>query len=83
MTATTQGFDMKIINLSNFPLASRHIQLLQRGMSFSPVNVMDEFNVYKDVTLFLRKVYLRYLHTRRETPGCGEAADEEKDKEAL
>lgn len=52
--------DMKVINLSSFPLALRHINLLRKGMYFLPTNTMDEFNVYKDIALFLRKVFLWY-----------------------
>lgn len=54
--------DMKVINLSAFPLAPRHINLLQKGMSFSPVDNMDKFTVYKDVSLFLRKVFFRSIY---------------------
>lgn len=57
--------DMKVINFSSFPLESRHTSLLQKGMSFSPMNTMDEFIIYKDVVLFLRKVFLRFLHMCR------------------
>lgn len=57
--------DMKIINLSTFPLAPNHISLLQRGMLFSPTANMDIFSVYKDVALFLRKVFFRTLHQSR------------------
>lgn len=61
--------DKKVVNLSSFPLELRHVQLLQRGMSFSPVSNMEEFTVYKDVVLFLRKVFFRSLYQQddRET----------------
>lgn len=59
---------MKIINLSKFKLNKSHIDLLQRGMSFSPTNQMDEFTIFKDVTLFLRKVFLRFIHTGKPAP---------------
>lgn len=53
---------MKVVNLSNIELTPDHISLLQKGMTFSPVNNMDEFTVFKDITLFLRKVFLRSLY---------------------
>lgn len=59
--------DNKVINLSSFNLETRHTQLLQRGMSFSPVSDMEEFTVYKDIVLFLRKVFFRSLYQKGET----------------
>lgn len=53
-----------IINLSEFKLEERHRKLLEKGLSYSPTGSMNEFEVYKDITLFLRKVYLRQLHQR-------------------
>lgn len=51
-----------IINLSNFVLQDRHKKLLQKGLSFSPTGVMNQFKVFKDITLFLRKVYEKQVH---------------------
>lgn len=48
--------DLKIINLSGFQL--QDISLLKRGLSFSP-NTMSEFEVFKDLNLFLRKIFYR------------------------
>lgn len=56
--------DLKVVNLSNHPLSPDHINLLAKGMSFSSTSAMDEFTVYKDITLFLRKVFLRSLYER-------------------
>lgn len=58
--------DMKIVNLFDFNPTPDHISLLQKGMSFSPVAGMDEFTVYKDITLFLGKVFLQSLHERKD-----------------
>lgn len=60
---------MDIINLSDFTLEDRHIQLLHRGISLSPANRMNQFEVYKDISLFLQKVYLRLIH---QVPGLEE-----------
>lgn len=58
--------DKKVVNLSNFKLNVYNIRLLQKGMSFSPVTNMDKFTVYKDVTLFLRKVFLKSLYNGKD-----------------
>lgn len=51
---TPPATDMKVINLSDFPLEERHIKLLSKGLSFSPATPMDKFTAYKDINLFLR-----------------------------
>lgn len=83
LTRRTSGTDMRVINLSNFLLAQRHTDPLQRGMSFSPTSHMDEFNVFKDVTPFLCKVFLRFLHTNRSTASEGIDTSNSRDKEIL
>lgn len=55
--------DRKVVNLSDFPLNQHHISLLQKGLSFSPTSSMSEFEVFKDINLFLRKVIFRYWHS--------------------
>lgn len=68
-SVTTQlKTDMKVVNLSDLELTPDHISLLQRGLTFSPVSNMDEFTVYKDIVLFLRKVILKSLYTDQEIP---------------
>lgn len=57
--------DKKVVNLSDFPLNQHHISLLQKGLSFSPTASMNEFEVFKDINLFLRKVIFRYWHSDR------------------
>lgn len=73
---------IKKLNLSDFNLEERHIALLSRGLSFSPVEKMDHFEIYKDLNLFLRKVYYRQIYTKERQV----IAVEEKsiqDKEAV
>lgn len=57
--------DRKVVNLSDFPFNQHHISLLQKGLSFSPTATMSVFEVYKDVSLYLRKVIFRYWHSER------------------
>lgn len=58
--------DMKVINLSDLVLTPDHIKLLKKGMTFSPVTNIDEFTVFKDITLFLRKIFFRSLYTNTD-----------------
>lgn len=60
--------DMRVINLSNFPLEERHIKLLGSGLSSSPETPMDEFTVYKDINLVLCKAIFQVWHAgQRDT----------------
>lgn len=45
---------MEIINLSELNLQDIHTQLLRQGLSFSPSNRMNHFEVFKDINLFER-----------------------------
>lgn len=49
-------YSKTIINLSEFKLEERHRKLLEKGLSYSPTGSRNEFEVYKDITLFLGKV---------------------------
>lgn len=75
--------DMKNVNLSDFTLTPDHISLIQRGMSFSPVTNMDEFTVYNDITLFLRKAFLRSLHERKDNQPTSTMTVDAEDQRAL
>lgn len=57
---------MKVINLSGFELEDRHLDLLRKGISFSPTSRMDHFEIYKDLFLFLRKVYYKILYSEKQ-----------------
>lgn len=48
--------DMKVINLSNVKLKEKHIELLQKGLSFSLMSRINEFEIFKSISLLLRKV---------------------------
>lgn len=65
MPENAGGEDVTIINLSIFKQEKRHLALLSRGLSFSPSADMDEFEIYKDLNLFLRRVYYRSLYSDR------------------
>lgn len=56
--------DLSIVNLSDFQLDDNHIKLLKKGLSFSPTSPMNEFEVFKDISLFLRKVIFKLWHSR-------------------
>lgn len=62
MPESARGEDFTIINLYKFKLEKRHLALLSRGLSFSPLAAMEEFEIYKDLNLFLRNVYYRSLY---------------------
>lgn len=52
-------------------------------MTFSPVNIMDEFTVFKDITLFLRKVFLRSLYDRTDNTAVAATPMDVEDQKAL
>lgn len=56
---------MKVVNLTQFPLNAHHLSLLKKGLSFSPKSGMNEFEVYKDISLYLRKVIFKYWHSSK------------------
>lgn len=78
----TESQDFKVVNLAEFPLNQHHISLLKRGLSFSSRSSMNGFEVYKDVSLFPRKVIFRYWHNnRRNTQIINQSS--KKEEEAL
>lgn len=80
---TAPRTDMKVVNLSDYELTPNHISLLQKGLSFSPVSNMDEFTVYKDIVLFLRKVFLKSLYTESDIPTDTTMSPNTDDEQAL
>lgn len=77
------GEDWKVIDPSSFRLETRHIQLLRKGMSFSPTDNMDEFMVYKDVVLFLRKIFFKALYSQEDNSLTHTSQPEEDNEIAL
>lgn len=76
--------DLNVVNLSEFHLTEVHINLLKKGLSFSPTSSMNEFEVYKDVSLFLRKVLFRLWHAKRlNDPLTSESSLDKDEKEAI
>lgn len=76
-----QEQDLKFINLSEFTLNQNHLKLLQKDLSFSPSNNMDEFEVFKDISFFLRKTLLRAIHEQRQIKP--NSAENEREKQSL
>lgn len=75
--------DLKVVNLSSQNLSPDHISLLAKGMSFSLTSAMDEFTVYKDITLFLRKVFLRSLYDGKDGVSTANTIIDSDDQNAL
>lgn len=50
---------LNVVNLTNFTLNESHISLLKRGLTLSPSTGVNEFEIFKDLTLYLRKVLLK------------------------
>ncbi|XP_073503969.1 uncharacterized protein [Phyllobates terribilis] len=55
---------MEVINLSTHVLSPAQIQVLEKGLTFSPTNTFDLFSVVKDLNLFARKLVLHKVHNR-------------------
>lgn len=62
--SSASSVDRSIVTLSDFQLKDNHIRLLKKGLSFSPTSPMNEFEVFKDISLFLRKVLFKLWHSR-------------------
>ncbi|XP_056413371.1 uncharacterized protein LOC130356211 isoform X2 [Hyla sarda] len=55
---------LQIINLSSYILTETEKSVLARGLSFSPMNSVDRFDLTKDTYLFCRKLVLKLLHSQ-------------------
>lgn len=64
-------------------MEERYIALLSKGLSFSPVEQMDHFEVYKDLCHFLRRVYFKLIFLGREKLDQKDEVDKIQDKDAL
>lgn len=86
-STSVASMDLSVVNLSEFQLNDEHIKLLKKGLSFSPKSPMNEFEVFKDISLFLRKVLFRLWHTRSaddlQTPEVNLDRDEKEAIESL
>ncbi|XP_077113081.1 uncharacterized protein LOC143768273 [Ranitomeya variabilis] len=58
----------EVINLSEYTLTQTQMEVLSKGLTFSPTNNFDSFTAIKDLFLFSRKLILKKLHTK----GTGE-----------
>ncbi|KAM4034779.1 uncharacterized protein ACNLHF_021470 [Anomaloglossus baeobatrachus] len=70
----------KVINLSKYELTRTQLDVLERGLTFSPSQPLDKFVAVKDVHLFSRKLILRRLHSKSSG---GETFNTEAEREAL
>ncbi|XP_077112960.1 uncharacterized protein LOC143768157 [Ranitomeya variabilis] len=55
----------QVVNLSSRVLTEEQINVLQRGLTFSPSNNLDPFTSVKDTHLFARKLVLKKLHASK------------------
>ncbi|XP_069601832.1 uncharacterized protein [Ranitomeya imitator] len=56
----------KVINLSTHVLSESQLNVLEKGLTFSPSSHLDKFQVVKDIHLFARKIILQKLHHRND-----------------
>lgn len=76
--------DNKVVDLSSFHSKESHIQILSKGLSFSPKQNMEELTVFKDLNLILRKVLFRFLHEQKDkSPAACKILQEEVKKNRL
>ncbi|KAM4045380.1 uncharacterized protein ACNLHF_009208 [Anomaloglossus baeobatrachus] len=77
--ATRQGGRnrLQVINLSSHVLSNDQLEVLSRGLTFSPVNNFDFFTALKDTHLFARKLILKKFHHRRDNTGLDSPAERE------
>lgn len=55
---------LTIINLTTYELTSMEKQVLQKGLSFSPMATLDKFELIKDTYLFCRQLCFKLLYTQ-------------------
>ncbi|XP_073429947.1 uncharacterized protein [Dendrobates tinctorius] len=56
--------NLEVINLSKHVLTIAQLEVLSKGLTFSPTNLYDSFTAIKDLYLFSRKLVLKKLHTK-------------------
>lgn len=59
------------------------MQILSKGLSFSPKQNMEEFTVFKDINLFLHKLLFRFLHEQRSSSHAASKTLQEDNKKAI
>ncbi|XP_069590016.1 uncharacterized protein [Ranitomeya imitator] len=55
---------LQVINLSEYTLTQAQLEVLSKGLTFSPTNNFDFFTAIKDLFLFARKLILKKLHSK-------------------
>ncbi|XP_072012170.1 uncharacterized protein [Engystomops pustulosus] len=53
---------LQVINLSSYNLSDIELSVLRKGLSFSPMNKLNKFEVTKDVYLFCRQLAFKLLY---------------------
>ncbi|XP_069615893.1 uncharacterized protein [Ranitomeya imitator] len=66
-----------------YDLNKEQMEVLQRGLTFSPSNNLDSFTSIKDTHLFARKVVLKKLHASKNDRDLASMGVEEEALEAL
>ncbi|XP_073428224.1 uncharacterized protein [Dendrobates tinctorius] len=64
---TSSRGDLQVLNLSAHVLTRTQLEVLGKGLTFSPTNSFDYFTALKDLQLFSRKLILKKLHARSHT----------------
>ncbi|CAJ0941415.1 unnamed protein product [Ranitomeya imitator] len=73
----------KVINLSSHTLTVAQIEVLEKGLTFSPSCSLDPFLATKDVHLFARKVLLKKFHHKNTLSDNSNTEGEQEALEAL
>lgn len=55
---------LQIINLSEYVLTDMELKVLQKGLTFSPMQPLDKFLLTKDIYLFCRQLMFKILYHR-------------------
>lgn len=55
---------LQIVNLSSHTLTTDEKQLLEKGLTFSPMSKLDKFEAVKDVYMFCRQLCFKLLYDR-------------------
>ncbi|CAJ0929127.1 unnamed protein product [Ranitomeya imitator] len=79
-TSKNREDNFKVINLSNHSLTDIQLQVLAKGLTFSPSKNLDPFVAVKDLHLFSRKIVLKRIHYKSEIDDMFPSTQE---KEAL
>lgn len=66
---------LQIVNLSTYTLNEAEQSVLRRGLTFSPMLILDKFTLLKDLYFFCRNMTLKLLYSRPNLPAGIEEDD--------